>query len=368
MTGPVRVVFVQPDLRGGGAQRVMLNFAASLDTARFETRFVVIGHERDCAVEVSAGLRLDYLEADRILTGSLRLVRTLRASSPQVVVSAMGYLNLALLALRPFLPRKTAILVREANVIASTVQGFPPWVPAKSLYRNLYPLADAVIAPSRSIAEEVIAVAPGAGPGIAILPNPVDEEGLRRRATPVRREPGTGLRLVCAGRLVEQKGFDRLIACLPALTGDWKLAIYGEGCMRAELERQVAARGLERHISFPGFVTDLPARIAGADAFLLPSRWEGLPNAVLEALAVGTPVIASGESGVEDLAQLAGKDVITVCEAGEEFAAAIASAKNHISRGGRPRRSLLPREFRMELAASRLAGLIESVASRRQQD
>jgi glycosyltransferase involved in cell wall biosynthesis len=100
--------------------------------------------------------------------------------------------------------------------------------------------------------------------------------------------------IVAAGRLTPQKDFATLLRAFALLPdAGAKLVIYGEGPLRSELESLVAGLGLSGRVSLPGFVGDLPAEIAASDLFVLSSRWEGLPGVLLEALAVGTPVVAT---------------------------------------------------------------------------
>lgn len=116
-------------------------------------------------------------------------------------------------------------------------------------------------------------------------------------------DPDRPLRIGAVGRLVHQKGFDILVACLPELVDrrNVEVVVVGEGELRSELE--TAGRGLP--ITFPGALPT-PAQVAdflrSLDVFVMPSRYEGLPNAVLEAAACGVPVIATDVPGSAEAA------------------------------------------------------------------
>ncbi|RME06219.1 MAG: glycosyltransferase family 1 protein, partial [Anaerolineae bacterium] len=110
--------------------------------------------------------------------------------------------------------------------------------------------------------------------------------------------------LLAVGRLVEQKGFRYLLAALPAVWRDFPRAhvlIAGEGHLRGELEAQVRSLELDSQVHFPGIRGDVPDLLAAADVFVLPSLWEGLPIALLEAMGAGRPVVATRVEGVEDV-------------------------------------------------------------------
>jgi len=351
-----RVAFVLPDLGGGGAQRVMLTFARHLDPWDFDLHLIPVGRDEALAAMVPEDVPVHRLHALRLRTALPGLVRTIRALRPAAVVSTIGYVNLGLLAARSLLGTNTCIVVREANVLKASWNALPRLFPGRWAYRIFYPRAAAIIAPTQTIAAEIGQAAPGAAARIAMLPNPVDVDALRRSASPATRPAGSGLALVGAGRLVRQKGFDRLIALMPDLPADTTLTIYGEGPDRGALQAQIDALGLSGRVTLPGFSDRLAAAIAGADIFVLPSRWEGLPNVVLEALALGTPVVASTEAGVDDIARGAPQGALTIAPVDRAFSDVI---RCHVgTAAAAPRASLLPDEHGVDRVAKRFADLI----------
>jgi glycosyltransferase involved in cell wall biosynthesis len=285
---PRSIAIVLPDLGGGGAQRVMLTLADGFLRMGVAVTIVVVGGKD--VLEPPPGVVVERLGAARLRSALPRLIRVLRRLDAEVIISVMGYLNMALAAARPLLGRSRLVL-REANRLSVTRDALPG--PLAGLgYRLAYPRADLIVAPTQRIAAEIAAAAPGARGRIVEVPNPVDVAGLRSRAARPERAAGPGLRIVGAGRLTKAKGFERLIAAARGLPPDSQITIYGTGPEQSALQSQIDDAGLSERVRLAGFSRDLPQAIAGADVFALPSRVEGLPNVGLEALALGTKVIA----------------------------------------------------------------------------
>jgi len=113
------------------------------------------------------------------------------------------------------------------------------------------------------------------------------------------------LNLLFVGRLVHQKGLDILLEALSKLQKkyNWKLSIVGEGPLRKKLNKSTISLGLQKKIKYLGWVekNQLPIIYQSADVFILPSRDEGMPNAMLEAMSFSLPVIGSKVSGIEEV-------------------------------------------------------------------
>jgi glycosyltransferase involved in cell wall biosynthesis len=335
-----RIVFVLPSFAGGGAERVMLTLAARLDRAQFQPALILLSGEGPLANLLPPDVPLIDLARPRLRHALAALVRAIRRTRPQAVVSSLGYVNLALLASRRFLPRGTRIIAREANMPSLSLPGGPRPRLMQWLYRRYYHRADAVICSSEMMIEEMALDMAVSRARLHLLPNPVDAKAIRAAATPAAH-PETSVHFVAAGRLTRQKGFDRLIELFATLPGDSNLTILGDGAERPALQKMCNRLGLGQRVALPGF-TDKPwPHYAAADAFLLASRWEGMPNAALEALACGTPVIATPESGaIAEIAAAAPPGAVTVAPWGEKFVTAMRNIK--VNEGSRPRPSLAP--------------------------
>jgi len=343
-----RILFVLPSFAGGGAERVALTLMRGLDPDHFSPSLVVFDGQGPLRELVSGNTLVTDLKTPRLRNALFPLISAIREAGPDVVFSTLGYVNLALLAARSFLPKSTRIIVREANMPSLSLPNAPYSPLLRTAYRFFYRRADKVICTSDQMMGEMEREFAVPSSRLSILRNPVDEAALRNAATPIEREEGDGLRLVAAGRLSRQKGFDRLIRMMPVLGHSTRLTILGEGSELVSLKALTVKMNVVDQVHFTGFSRNPWPCFAGADAFVMASRWEGLPNAALEALACGTPVIATPQSGgIAEIAAASVPGAVNVAEPGKYFTDALASLSPSILSGSTARPSLLPEQYRV---------------------
>ena len=288
MSGRVRLAFILPHLRPGGAERVVLNYLRALDRERFEP-FLFLGRREGAFLELVPGdvAIVDFGGARaRRLAGAI--AAALRTHRIDAAYSATDAANLALLASRWWGARGTKRIVSvHTNPAAWLFEAKRPRL-RRWLMRRLYPSADLAAVPTDAIAAELRDIVGRAAPAVTTLPNPVVD---RIAPPPAASDPPC---IVAAGRLVEAKGFDLLVEAAAALARRGRafdLAIYGEGPLRGALARQVEEAGLAGRVALPGHASG--GMFDRADLCVVPSRREGFGNVVVEAMAAGVPVIAS---------------------------------------------------------------------------
>lgn len=197
----------------------------------------------------------------------------------QVVVSFIDVANVVTLLAAP----------RHLPVIASE-RTDPRWhrpaAPYRALRRFLYLAAARLVVQSDELRQWASRFT--ASGRVVVLPNPVFPV---REAPPADRPP----RVIGVGRLSPEKGFDLLLdafACLAPRFPEWSVLILGEGSEREVLARKVQRLGLAGRVQMPGAVLDPASHLRQGDIFVLPSRYEGFPNALAEAMASGVAVVA----------------------------------------------------------------------------
>ncbi len=356
---PISCFFVLPNFRAGGAERVVLSFLSELDRDRFAPELIVFQDEGVFADLRPADVPMHILGAKRMRSVIWPLVKLIRTRRPDLVFSSHSYVNLALLASRLVLPNTTKIVVRE------------PSTPSKSLpdtnygwllnlgYHVFFRRADRVICLNEE-AKQDLATRFRVNPSrLVLLPNPVAVSFLRDSVGEPCRD-GAGRRLVAAGRLTRAKGFDSLLRALKHTDEDVFLTIYGDGPEEDSLQALCRSLGLQHRVRFAGFEKHLAAALAGADALVAPSRWEGFPNIVLEALACGTVVISSSSAGgVRELARELPENLLTLISSEQELAAAMNLVRETSGLELRP--NLVPLRFQDKYVVKQFGNCLEGV-------
>lgn len=300
------VLLLIPHLNGGGAERVMSLLARSLSHEKYDLHLGVITAAHASTEECPAGIHLHILGASRVRGSAFRLTRLVHRLQPDLILSGMFHLNFLVLLLRPFFPEKTRVLVRQNGTASAALEaGGLPWF-TRPFYRLLYRSADRVICQTEAMAADLAHNFGVPTDRLAVLPNPVDVEGIRTIAGQTAILPlESGARLLAVGRLVREKGFDLLLRAMVAVCAEFpetRLLLAGSGPVEAALKAESHRLGLDATVNFAGAVAQPWQLFSAATLFVLSSRQEGLPNALLEAAAGGLPIVALPASGgVADL-------------------------------------------------------------------
>ena len=300
---PVRVSLILHKFSRGGSDRVAAYLARGFAKAGMDVDLTVFtqgGEVEDILLDLTGDdVPVTYLAGSRgsraldLLFGLVPLARRLRAEAPDVIISTANNTALATaVAVRLAGLRGSKLILKTTNPIATSRHAglsrrFRLWT-----YRLIFRWTDAVWTLSADESAEMRAQFPDFAPLFSDVANPYVTDAML--ASGGLGELHSGKTIVTIARLTEQKRLDRLIAAFARVrTPDTRLVILGEGEDRAALTEQIASLALEHRVSMPGYVTDVAAFLRSADLFILTSEYEGLPAALLEAMAANCPVLST---------------------------------------------------------------------------
>jgi glycosyltransferase involved in cell wall biosynthesis len=308
--GTRKIAIFLTSLEGGGAERVMLNLARGFTERGLAVDLVLVQRRGEYIGQIPAGVRLVDLARRRLLSGVPALVAYLRRERPATLLSALEDTN-AVAILARFLAGvdcRTVVTVhnhlsREARNARCLKRRLAPL-----LVRWLYPHADIVVAVSRGVAVDLLRLGARAE-RVAVIHNPVVAPEITELAADGTGHPWLAQGETCpvvlaVGRLNPQKDFGMLLRAMaevrPARPA--RLIVLGQGEERAGLEAMASRLDIADAVDFPGFVENPFAYMAKASVLALSSAWEGFGNVLVEAMAVGTPVVSTDcESGPAEI-------------------------------------------------------------------
>jgi glycosyltransferase involved in cell wall biosynthesis len=353
-------------LQGGGAERMMTLMANYWAAAGWGITLLTLDksptpllYELDSRVQsIPLGVASNSKNAAIALQNNLKRIRALRhaisATRPDVVLSFMDKTNvLTLLAMRGL---NIPVVVSERSDPAMNHPG-QVWANLRLL---TYKMADAVAVQS----EGAMNYFPTKIQARArIIPNPVSKpSGCIRRTV----SGDAGMSVAAMGRLVRAKGFDLLLEAFAQVKdkhNDWELIILGEGPLREELESLRDRLELKGRVLMPGRVSNPYEYMAGADLFVMPSRYEGFPNALCEAMASGVAVISTDcPSGPREII----RDNVDGLLVASEDSKSLASAMDRLMSNDTQRKQLASRapEVMERFAIERIMPMWEEVFAR----
>lgn len=291
-----KALFLIPGLSGGGAERATAMLASALDPARYEA-VLCLERDLDETYAVAPHVRVIRLHATSTRAAFLPLARAIRRERPSIVYGALPHLNaLVAAAARTVVPRPAVV----ASVHNNQAREFPLLEDGRLLQRItpcVYRGCDAVVAVSEGVAAETRNEY-GAGDRVRVIADPVDLARIGELASVPVDHPwfATHPVLVAMGRLEPQKNYPmmlRAFAAVAATHPDARLVVLGDGGERTSLEGTAEQLGVGNAVAFVGVQANPFGFISNARGFLMSSDFEGFGMALVEAMAVGTPVIST---------------------------------------------------------------------------
>jgi glycosyltransferase involved in cell wall biosynthesis len=296
-----QMLFLIPSMHGGGAERVFTSVMRHLDRSVFSITLAIIDMSDSAFLkDVPGDIDVIDLQSSRVLHALPKIIKLIWKMKPDAVFSTLGHLNVALAMIRPFLPNGIRYIARESNTVTCEVAGYSHTELWHWAYKKFYKRFDRVICQSHYMKNDLVDNFSFPEEKAVVINNPVDQKrifNLALKGDEIPEHKGK-VSMVAAGRLAPQKGFDILIKAVARCNNpDIHISILGDGALKEDLQKLANTEGVSEQVSFLGFTDNPYQYFSEADVFVLSSRYEGLPNVVLEALALGTPVIALPSPG-----------------------------------------------------------------------
>lgn len=304
---PLKIAFFLHDLRGGGVERVSIHLANQMQKMGHSVDIVLVNRAGNPAYfdSIESEVRVLELRQSRTLTSAIGFRSYIKRNKPNMVISALTHINVSTLLATMLLRARPHVVVVEHNqqigrLSRGEMKGLNHAVRiAFKLVPLLYKRADTIGSVSEGVKKTLAQVANIPASRITVLNNPVVVPDVETIPEATAVLPWIAKRdapyVLGVGSLAYEKNFGLLIDAFARLRAnmDVRLVIAGEGPERIRLEEAAAATGFGHDIMIAGYVPNPFALMRKASVLALTSRWEGLPTVLIEAMALGTSVVAT---------------------------------------------------------------------------
>ncbi|MBA2114015.1 glycosyltransferase [Bremerella alba] len=296
-----RILIVTTELGLGGAERCVANLACGLDQAKYAVQVVALAPSpeppKDALIRQLQDAQIPFTFLGcrtkwQFLSATSQLKRIIRETQPDVVWSFLFHANIiAAMATRgENVVRLQSLRVIEQGGWRRSLQA---WA-AKGADRVL-----CVSAGVRRFAAETLGIAEAK---LQVIPNGIDVDSIvpTTYAEPVDRKH----RIIAVGRLDPQKDYETMLQAVSNVTvgqDKWELVIVGDGPERKKIAEAALRYDTTERMQMVGWQPDVSSWLRDAEIFLLTSRWEGMPNALIEAMAHGLAVVSTNVEGIPEL-------------------------------------------------------------------
>ncbi len=301
-----RIAVFITSMAGGGAEKAVTMLLNSLDKEKYELHLLVNRFEGPYCVQIPPYVQVTEIRAPRLRVALPRLIRALQRVEPDVVIANLWENNVMAVAAKRWCKRPYAVIVCEHSAIS---RKRPPGT--NMLRRLCYKRADAVVGCSIAMGDELHHLLRIPEERIRVIYNAVIDQGFNVRKDEACRHPWLNDEqssatanesgfpapvIISLGRLSPEKRYDLLIEAAARLRQSGmpvRVILIGEGADRTRLEQIRSELGADQYVDLPGYTANPLPYLRRANLYVQSSDVEGLPTALIEAIACGTPVVAT---------------------------------------------------------------------------
>ncbi len=304
--GERRLAIVASFSGQGGVERMLVHLIQGFCDQGYAVDLLLVRARSAALDQLPAEVRRIPLAPGHTLPATVALARWLRRERPPVLLAVKDRAGRAAVMARALARTETRLVLRLGTNLSAALSGrglLQRWLRVLPI-RRLYPAIEQIVAVSEGVAEDTARIARLPREQISVIRNPVITPGLAALAAapcphPWLHKTDSIPTLIGAGRLQRQKDFPTLLRAFSLVRRQraCRLIIIGEGRGRGALDALARSLGLrlgaDGDLELPGFQTNPYRWLARADLFVLSSAWEGSPNVLTEALALGIPAVAT---------------------------------------------------------------------------
>jgi glycosyltransferase involved in cell wall biosynthesis len=293
--GKIKLLVFIPTLECGGTEKYVSLLCNNINTDKFDVTLVVLNNAHPFYEINTNNINLVNLGVKRVSRSFWAIKKMIRQQQPDIILTTANHLNLLFAMFRHTLAKKIPVIARESSIVSinnrrASMPGLYNW-----LVKRFYHRFDVILCQSVYMQQDLIKNFNMLPDKTRVIHNPVQEVAVNIPLS-AATHPGKN-KFITVARLSAEKGIDRLIQAVAKLSLPYQYYIVGEGNERAALQKQIEGLQLQDKIFLSGEKIKPWLHMEDADLFLSGSYYEGFPNALLEAGALGIPVIAFDAPG-----------------------------------------------------------------------
>ena len=287
-----KILFVLPNLHGGGAEKVMANLALNINKKIFDVKFLVFNNSNQRYLK-DKKIKIINLNEKSISSGILNFLKVVNKIKPNVLISSVSHLNLMIATIKPLLPNKTIFISRESNFISSSIHFQKNKKLMQIMYKKFYNNIDLCLVFSKKHKIDILKNTNLDRKKVKIFENSINYKEIianSKKKIDLKYNKyfkKDFIKYVFVGSLSYQKGLDIFIKSLIKLKKkNYVFNIVGEGSEKNNLKKLIHKNNLNNNINFIPFQKNPYPFIKLSDIFIAFSRFEGMSNVILETLAL----------------------------------------------------------------------------------
>lgn len=332
----MKIVFILPDLRGGGAEKVCINLATDWVARGHCVKFILMNQKGEYLKNISKGIKIVSLKKKKLRQIFFPLLTFFKKDKPDVILAQMWPLtSITVLAWLASFKKGKLFLVDHVHLSSSVEKEiFFPRNIFKLIIKLTYLFSNKIIVVSNGVKKDLVEISNKLNKKIKVIYNPLikkEKVKIKNKKSLKKKIWGenTKYRILSVGSLKIQKDHFNLIEAFSLLKFQKKcrLLIIGNGPLKNQLKKFIKIKKLENKINLINFKSDLQIYYETADLFVSSSKWEGFSNVIAESLGFGLPVVSTDcKSGPSEILKRGKYGELVPIENSKKLALAIESS------------------------------------------